>query len=129
MGDPTEAADGDLATSWVSTEELRGGEFIGVTFDRPIAVAGVVLPVRRDTIFPTQFRILGDEPGGRSLELAHLTDAHRLQLVDQLRNRAPHPALAFDLKGRTLTGLRVQVAEGGRSFDGWTMPELEVWVP
>jgi len=129
MGEPELAADGDAGTSWVSTEELQGGEFIAVTFDRPIAVAGVVLPMRRDTVFPTQFRILGEEPGGARRELAHLTDAHRLQLVDQLRHRTPDPALAFDLKGRTLTGLRLQVAEGGQSFDGWSMPELEVWVP
>jgi hypothetical protein len=92
-------------------------------------VAGVVLPLRRDTVWPTRLRIVGREPDGREREVAHLTDAHQLQLVDQLRNRAAEPALAFDLKGRELAALRIQVAEGGRSFDGWSMPELEVWVP
>jgi hypothetical protein len=129
MGEPWLAADGDPSTSWVSTEELRGDEFFAVAFDRPRAVAGIVLPMRRDTVFPTQFRIIGEEPDGTRRELAHLTDAHRLQLLDQLRNRAPNPALAFDLKGRTLSGVRLQVTEDGQSFDGWTMPELEVWVP
>ena len=128
-GEAALAGDGDLGTSWVATEELLGDEFIEVTFGRPVPVAGVVLPLRRDTVFPTRFRIIGHELDGREREVAHLTDGHRLQLVDQLRNRAKDPALAFDLKGRELLGLRVQVAEGGRSFDGWSMPELEVWVP
>jgi hypothetical protein len=113
----------------VATEELRGDEFIEVTFDRAMAVAGVVLPMRRDTAFPTRFRIIGREAGGRERVVANLTDGHRLQLVDQLRNRAKDPALGFDLKAMELVALRVQVAEGGRSFDGWSMPELEVWVP
>jgi hypothetical protein len=128
-GEAALAGDGDLGTSWVATEELVGDEFIEVAFDQPLAVAGVVLPMRRDTVFPTRFRIVGREPDGSEREVARYSDGHRLQLVDQLRNRTPDPALGFDLKGRTLAGFRIQVAEGGRSFDGWSMPELEVWVP
>jgi hypothetical protein len=128
-GDAALAADGDVSTSWVATEELRGDEYLSVDFGQAVAVAGIVLPLRRDTVFPTQFRIVGHEEGGRRRELAHLTDAHKLQLVDQLRNGVARPALAFDLKGRTLWGVTLQVAPGGTSFDGWSVPELEVWVP
>jgi hypothetical protein len=128
-GDPAAAADGDLSTSWISPEAMRGDEYIEVDFGGTAAVAGVVLPLRRDTAFPTRFRIIGREPDGRRRELAHLTDAHRLQLVDQLRNGAAAPCLAFDLKGRVLTAVMIQVAEGSTSFDGWSMPELEIWTP
>jgi hypothetical protein len=128
-GDAARAADGDLSTAWVATEELRGDEYLAVDFGGTVEVAGLVLPLRRDTVFPTQFRIIGQEPDGRRRELAHLTDAHKLQLVDELRSGATAPALAFDLKGRPLTGLMLQVGPGGTSFDGWSVPELEVWVP
>jgi len=128
-GEAALAGDGDLGTSWVATEELRGDEFIEVRFDHPLVVAGVVLPMLRETAFPTRFRIVGFETNGGEREVARLSDGHRLQLLDQLRNRTPDPALAFDLKGAELRGLRVQVSEGGESFDGWSMPELEIWVP
>jgi hypothetical protein len=128
-GEAALAGDGDLGTAWVATEELVGDEFIEVKFDRPLAVAGVVLPMQRETAFPTRFRLVGYEPNGGQSEVARLSDGHRLQLVDQLRNRTPAPALGFDLKGAELLGVRIQVSEGGESFDGWSMPELEIWVP
>ena len=53
---------------------------------RPAApVAGVVLPLRRDSAFPTRFRVAGRVPGGGWTELARLDEGHVLQLVDRLR--------------------------------------------
>jgi hypothetical protein len=129
VGDPAPATDGDLRTSWVVDRDLRGDEFFEVAFGREIAVAGVVLPLRLGSVFPTRFRIAGKLASGRWMELAHLTEAHQLQLIDQLRHGVRSPVLGFDLKGRALTAIMIQVAEDGESFDGWSLPEVEVWVP
>jgi len=128
-GDPMPAVDGDLSTSWVVNRPLNGDEFFEIRFDRPIRVAGLVLPLRRDSVFPTRFRI-----GGRSLEehwfeIARFDDAHALQLLEQLRTDPAHAALGFDLEGRDLTGVSLLMEEGGTSFEGWSLPEVEVWVP
>jgi hypothetical protein len=129
LGDPAAAADGDLSTAWIVDRALLGDEFIEVTFDHPIAVAGLVLPLRRESAFPTRFRVAGRTPEGRWMELARLDDAHVLQLVERLRADPRQAAIGFDLGGRELTGLSLMVDEAGTSFEGWSLPELEVWVP
>jgi len=129
IGDPAPAADGDLATSWRVPRSLLGDEFFEITFDRPLRVAGVVLPLRRDSAFPTRFRVAGRVPGGGWIELARLDEAHVLQLVDRLREDPGRAALGFDLGGRPLEGISLLVDEAGTSFDGWSLPEVEVWTP
>jgi len=129
VGDPAPAADGDLATSWRVPRFVLGDEFFEITFDRPQAVAGVVLPLRRDSAFPTRFRVAGRVPGSGWVELARLDEGHVLQLVDRLREDPQRAALGFDLGGRTLEGISLLVDEAGTSFEGWSLPEVEVWVP
>jgi hypothetical protein len=129
VGDPAPAADGDLATSWRVPRFLLGDEFFEITFDRPLPIAGVVLPLRRDSAFPTRFRLAGRVPGGGWTELARLDEGHVLQLVDRLREDPRPAALGFDLGGRTLEGISLLVDEAGTSFEGWSLPEVEVWVP
>lgn len=129
VGDPALAADGDLATSWRVPRFLLGDEFYEITFDRPRAVSGVVLPLRRDSDFPTRFRIAGRVAGGAWVELARLDEAHVLQLVDRLRSDPAQAALGFDLGGRALSGISLLVDEAGTSFEGWSLPEVEVWSP
>jgi hypothetical protein len=129
VGDPAPAADGDLGTSWTVPRFLLGDEFFEVTFDRPQRVAGLVLPLRRDSVFPTEFRVAGREPGGPWIELARLDEAHLLQLLDRLRTDPRQAALGFDLGDRELVGVSLLVDEAGTSFDGWSLPEVEVWVP
>jgi hypothetical protein len=129
VGDPAPAADGDLTTSWRVPRFLLGDEFFEVTFDRPRPVAGVVLPLRRDSAFPTRFRVAGRVPGSGWIELARLDEGHVLQLVDRLREDPQQAALGFDLGGRTLEGISLLVDEAGTSFEGWSLPEVEVWVP
>jgi hypothetical protein len=129
VGDPAPAADGDLATSWRVPRFLLGDEFFEITFDRPLAVAGVVLPLRRDSAFPTRFRVAGRVPGRGWIELARLDEAHVLQLVDRLREDPQRAALGFDLGGQTLEGISLLVDEAGTSFEGWSLPEVEVWAP
>lgn len=129
IGDPAPAADGDLSTSWRVPRFLLGDEFFEITFDRPLRVAGVVLPLRRDSAFPTRFRVAGRVPRGGWIELARLDEAHVLQLVDRLREDPGRAALGFDLGGRPLEGISLLVDEAGTSFDGWSLPEVEVWTP
>jgi len=129
LGDPAPAADGDLATSWRVPRFLLGDEFFEIAFDRALPVAGVVLPLRRDSSFPTRFRVAGRVPGQGWVELARLDEGHVLQLVDRLREDPQRAALGFDLGGVSLEGISLLVDEAGTSFEGWSLPEVEVWAP
>jgi hypothetical protein len=128
-GDPGPAADGDLQTAWEVRRPLRGDEFFEIVFDAPIGLSGVVLPLRRDSAFPTVFRLAGRDGQGRWQELARFDDAHALQLIDRLLADPRSAAIGFDLGGRELFGVSLLVAEEGTSFEGWSLPEVEVRVP
>jgi hypothetical protein len=129
LGDPALAADGRLDTSWRVPRFLLGDEFLEVTFGGPLEVSGLVLPLRRDSVFPTRFRVAGRLEDGRWVELARFDDAHALQLLDRLRSDPREAAIGFDLAGRRLWGLSLLVEEAGTSFEGWSLPEVEVWIP
>ena len=128
-GDPRAAGDGDMSTAWTVPGELRGDESLEVVFDRSLMLAGVVLPLRRDSAFPTVLRIEGLGGDGEWGRLARLDSPHILQLVDQLLVHPGQASLGFDLTGREAMGVRLLMAEGARGFDGWVIPELEVRVP
>jgi hypothetical protein len=83
-GDARAAGDGDLSTAWTVPGELRGDEVLEIVFDRSRKLAGVVLPLRRDSAFPTVLRIEGLAADGEWGRLARLDGPHVLQLVDQL---------------------------------------------
>jgi hypothetical protein len=127
-GDAAPATDGDLATDWLVDDALVGGEAFQVTFPAPLRVSGLVLPLRRDSRFPTRFRVEGRVDGAWT-PLARFDTPHALQLVDRLLADPHAAALGFDLGGREVTGLALRVEEGGTSFEGWRLPEVEVWVP
>ena len=127
-GDPLPAADGDVETAWTVARSLRGDEFFEVGFERPTAVTGVVLPLRRDSAFPTRFRIGARDLQGNWGEVARYDAAHALQLLERLLDDPRRAALGFALTGREVTGLSLLVEEGGTSFEGWRLPEFEVWV-
>ena len=129
VGDPAPVGDGDLSTSYRVARPLVGDEFIEVTFGGPLRVAGLVLPLRWDSVLPTRFRVAARDRAGGWLEVARFDDAHALQLLDRLLVEPGSAALGFDLGGREAWGLVLLVEEGGTSFDGWSIPELEVWVP
>jgi hypothetical protein len=129
VGDPLPAADGDLRTAWKVPRALNGDEFYEIRFGRGLRVTGVVLRLQRDSAFPSRLRVGGLDMAGHWAELARLDDAHWLQLLDTVRARSGPAALGFDLGSRTLGGIILQVGEGGTSFDGWSIPEVEVWVP
>ena len=67
---------------------------------------------------------------GRWTELARFDAGHRLQLLDRLLEDPRSAAIGFDLgpAGRGLDGVSLLVEEAGTSFEGWSIPELEVWV-
>jgi hypothetical protein len=129
VGDPAPVGDGDLSTSYRVTRPLVGDEFIEVTFGGPLRVSGLVMPLRWDSVFPTRFRVAARDGAGAWLEVARFDDAHALQLLDRLLADPGSAALGFDLGGREAWGLVLLVEEGGTSFDGWAIPEIEVWVP
>jgi hypothetical protein len=129
VGDPRLAADGRLDTSWRVPRFLLGDEFLEVTFGGPVQVSGLVLPLRRDSAFPTRFRVAGRREDGRWVEVARFDDAHALQLLDRLREDPRRASIGFDLGGRSLWGLSLLVEEAGTSFEGWSLPEMEVRVP
>lgn len=122
------AGDGDLETSWRDPSPLRGDEVFVVEFDRPTAVGGVVIPLRWNTVLPTRFGVEGraDE---RWFLLARFGRSHVLQLLDRLLRDPGHAALGFAFPKRAVTGIRLSVEAGGTSFDGWSLPELEIRAP
>ena len=128
-GDARAAGDADMSTAWTVPGELRGGEVLEIVFDRSLKLAGVVLPLRRESAFPTVLRIEGLNADGEWGRLARLDGPHVLQLVDQLLVHPGEASLGFDLTGREAAGVRLLPAEGARGFDGWVIPELEVRVP
>lgn len=127
-GDAAHATDGDLATDWLVDDALTGAETFQVTFPAPLRVSGLVLPLRRDSRFPTRFRVEGRVDGAWT-PLARFDTPHALQLVDRLLTDPNAAVLGFDLGGREVSGLALRVEEGGTSFEGWRLPEVEVWVP
>ena len=98
-------------------------------FREPLLVSGVVMRLRRDSVFPTRFRVAG-RAAGRWTELARFDAGHRLQLLDRLLEDPRSAAIGFDLgpAGRELEGVSLLVEAAGTSFEGWSIPELEVWV-
>ncbi len=128
VGDPMPAADGDMATAWTVPRSLRGDEFFEVSFDRPVSVSGVVLPLRRDSAVPTRFRIGARNLDGNWGEVARYDGPHAMQLLERLLADPRRAAIGFALSGREVTGLNLLVEEGGTSFEGWRLPEFEVWV-
>ncbi len=128
-GDPAPAFDGDMRTAWAVPRALLGDEFLEATFPRAIPVSGIVVRLRRDSVFPTRFRIAG-RASGEWTEIARFDTGHALQLLDRLLADPRSAAIGFDL-GRTwpLDGVRLIVEDAGTSFDGWSIPEVEVLGP
>jgi hypothetical protein len=119
-----------MRTAWVVPRALLGDEFLEATFPEPVLVSGVVLRLRRDSVFPSRFRVAG-RVGGRWTELARFDAGHALQLLDRLLADPRSAAIGFDFgpAGRELSGVSLLVEEGGTSFEGWSIPEVEILVP
>ncbi len=128
-GDPMPATDCDLSTVWSVPRQLKGDEFFEITFDQPERVSGLVLPLVRDSQFPTRFRVSVRGLDGVWREAARFDPAHALQLVDTLLRDAKHAALGFSLGKEEVTGVTLSLEEAGTSHAGWRLPEVEVWIP
>ena len=92
-------------------------------------MSGLVLRLRRDSVFPTRFRIGARDLQGNWAEVAYYDGAHALQLLERLLQDPAQAAIGFELAARPITGIIVHVGEYGTSFDGWRIPEIEVWTP
>jgi hypothetical protein len=130
-GDAALAADGDLSTAWEVPRPLMGDEYFDVDFGRVVPVAGVVFRLRRDSVFPSQFRIMGRTENGDRVRLARFDAPQALQLIDNLRAGSDDVAWGFDLGGRPLTQLSILVGQGGTRWDAfdfpaWSIPEIEI---
>jgi hypothetical protein len=64
------------------------------------------------------------------VEVARFDAGHALQLLDRLLADPRQAAIGFDFgpSGRALYGLSLLVEDGGASFEGWSIPEIEVLV-
>lgn len=126
-GDPALAADLDADSAWTVSRPLDGDEFWEATFGgASLLLDSLVLPLDRNSAFPTRFRIAGRNPDGSWRELARLDDAHILQLVDQLMVSPGRARLGFDLGGHAATGVSLLVSEGATSHEGWRLTSVEV---
>jgi hypothetical protein len=108
---------------------LDGDEFYEVTFDQPLPISGLVMRFRRNSRFPNAFKIAGRDLNGNWIPLKWFDGAHKIQLVERLKETPPRASVGFDLNGKTLTGLRIMVEPDGRSHFGWSVPEIEIWTP
>ena len=132
-GDAELAADGNLETSWEMSRPLLGDELFEVDFGEPVEITGLVLKLRRRSIFPPRFRIVGHTAEGQSVRLAHFDVEHAAQLVDALLESPGEAAIGFDLEWTEVTSLTLNIGRGGTRFDrsptpGWSIPEIEIWV-
>ena len=101
-----------MRTAWTVPRALLGDEFLEATFPAPLRVSGVVVRLRRDSAFPTRFRVAG-KSGGRWVELARFDDAHALQLLERLLAEPRTAAIGFDAGRRRARAGRDQPAGGG----------------
>lgn len=125
-GEPALAFDGRRDTAWRVPRALRGDEFLEATWTGARCAGGAVLVLRRDSAFPTRFKVAGRLADGAWIPLAFYDAAHERQLLERLLAGARDPALGFAWSARALTGVRLMVEPGGESFDGWSIPEMEV---
>jgi hypothetical protein len=125
-GEAALAADGRMDTEWRLLDPLAGGESFEVDFGGPVDVSGLVLPLRWDTVFPTRLRLEARDATGGLVPVARFGEAEALALLDELLADPRHAALRFRFQGSAVTGLRLSVEEGGTSFEGWSIPEVQV---
>jgi hypothetical protein len=127
--DATLAADGRMDTEWRLLDPLDGSESFEVEFAAPVDVSGLVLPLRWDTVFPTRMRVEARDAGGGLVPVARFGEGEALALLDELMADPRGAALRFRFDRSGVTGLRLSVEEGGTSFDGWSIPEIQVLSP
>ena len=125
-GEPERAGDGRMDTVWRVARALRGDEFFEATFPRAVCASGVVLQLRRDSAFPTRFKVAGRRQDGEWVPIAFYDAAHERQLLERLLASPREPALGFAVAAQPLTGVRLMVEPGGESFEGWSIPEVQV---
>lgn len=126
LGDPERAGDGRIDTVWRVARALRGDEFFEAVFPRVLCAAGVVLELRRDSAFPSRFKVAGRRADGAWIPIAFYDAAHERQLLERLLGSPRGPALGFRIAPRPIGGVRLMVEPGGESFEGWSVPELQV---
>jgi hypothetical protein len=132
-GDAELAVDDNLKTSWNMSRPLMGDELFEVDFGKPLRISGLVLRLRRSSVFPPRFRIVGRTAEGRRLRLAGFDVEHAAQYVDALLESPGEAAIGFDLEGAVVRSLALRISRGGTRFDGspipgWSIPEIEIWV-
>lgn len=126
LGEPERAGDGRRDTVWRVARPLLGDEFFEATFARAVCAGGLVLELRRDSAFPTRFKVAGRRTDGEWVPVAFYDAAHERQLLERLLEDPRNPALGFAFPARALTGVRLMVEPQGESFEGWSVPEVQL---
>jgi hypothetical protein len=126
LGQPEKAGDGRIDTVWRVARALRGDEFFEAAFPRALCASGVVLELRRDSAFPSRFKVAGRRADGEWIPVAFYDAAHERQLLERLLASPRAPVLGFAIAPQPLRGVRLMVEPGGESFEGWSVPEVQV---
>jgi hypothetical protein len=125
-GEPQLAGDDRLDTAWRVARALRGDEFFEATFPQVVCASGVVLELRRESAFPTRFKVAGRRPDGEWIPIAFYDAPHERQLLERLLASPRATALGFAVPLRALLGIRLMVEPGGESYEGWSIPEVQL---
>lgn len=126
LGEPERAGDGRRDTVWRVARPLQGDEFFEATFAPAVCAGGLLLELRRDSAFPTRFKVAGRRIDGEWVPVAFYDAAHERQLLERLLEDPRNPELGFAFPARLLTGVRLMVEPGGESFEGWSVPEVQL---
>ena len=110
LGEPARAGDGRLDTVWRAARALRGDEFFEAAFPGALCASGVVLELRRDSAFPTRFKVAGRRADGEWIPVAFYDAAHERQLLERLL--AESEAARAGLRTRSAVAGR-RAADGG----------------
>ena len=128
-GDPAPAADGDLDDRLGGRRRADAATSSSRSRSRArCACPAWCCPCAATAAFPTRFRVEGRVEGAAGCRSRASTPRTRCSSSTACWRTRAQPRSGFDLRGREVTGLALRVEEGGTSFEGWRLPEVEVRV-
>jgi hypothetical protein len=127
--DPTQAIDGNPATSWCTDDIQRKGDFLLLRFAEPTEVCRVSMACDGSFTFPMRLKVLGLSRDDRWEEIPFDERAAYRGLFDTLLDRPATSGLDLDLPCQTLQGLRLRIREDDAFNMPWCMSEVRLRGP